>query len=88
MQLRQQYGLDRPIPEQYWRLRQDDGGGDLGTSITTHRAGRHEIAQRFPATVELTVAAMLFAVLVGIPLGFIGAKCYGSSSTTGRSSCR
>jgi peptide/nickel transport system permease protein len=76
-QAREQYGLDDPIYVQYWRYVQTIGSGDLGTSITTHRAVTDEIKDRFPATVELTVAAMLFAISIGIPLGFLAAKRYG-----------
>ena len=50
---------------------------DLGISSATHREVTDEIRQRFPATVELALAAMLFAVSLGIPLGFIAAKRYG-----------
>ena len=38
--------------------------------------------ERFPATIELALAAMLFSILLGIPLGFIAAKRYGTASTT------
>jgi peptide/nickel transport system permease protein len=50
---------------------------DLGISVATHRQVGDEIRQRFPATVELALAAMLFSVSLGIPLGFIAAKRYG-----------
>jgi peptide/nickel transport system permease protein len=49
----------------------------FGVSVTTHRNVTDEIKDRFPATVELAVAAMLFATLIGIPLGFLAAKKYG-----------
>ncbi len=75
----EKYGFERSIPEQYWGYIKATAGGDLGTSITTHRTVTSELRERFPATVELAVAAMLFAVLAGIPLGFIGAKYYGSA---------
>jgi peptide/nickel transport system permease protein len=75
----EKYGFERSIPEQYWGYIKATAGGDLGTSITTHRTVTSELRERFPATVELAVAAMLFAVLVGIPLGFIGAKYYGGA---------
>ena len=77
-QLRSQLGLDRPIYVQYWRYVETVGGGDLGTSIATRRAVTTEIRQRFPATVELTVAAGFIAVLIGIPLGFFTAKRNGT----------
>jgi peptide/nickel transport system permease protein len=77
-QAREQYGLDDPLPVQYWRWLQTLGEGDLGTSISTHRAVTDEIKDRFPATVELALSAMVFALTLGIPLGFLAAKRYGS----------
>src|SRR6266516_2236615 len=70
-QYRRQYGLDKPLPVQYWSyLRTTLIDRDLGVSSNTHRAVTTEIRTRFPATVELTLAAILFAMSVGIPLGF------------------
>jgi peptide/nickel transport system permease protein len=78
-QIRHQYGLDEPLPVQYWHyLVETVGHLNLGTSITTYRPVTYEIGYRFPATVELALAAMLFAVVFGIPLGFLAAKRYGS----------
>jgi peptide/nickel transport system permease protein len=76
-QYKQRYGLDRPIPVQYWDYVKTTLQGDLGTSISTRRDVTSEIRQRFPATIELAVAAMLFAVALGIPLGFFAAKRHG-----------
>src|SRR5437763_2334014 len=72
------YGFNRSIPEQYWAYVKTTVSGDLGSSISTHRTVTSELRERFPATVELALAAMLVAVGLGIPLGFIGAKKYGS----------
>ncbi len=69
-----QYGLDRPILVQYGKYVQRVVDGDLGQSITSQRPVTTELKDRFPATVELTLAAMLFAVGTGIPLGVIAAK--------------
>jgi peptide/nickel transport system permease protein len=77
-QIRHTYGLDRPIYVQYWRYLDATAHFDLGTSITSARTVTFEIKHRFPATVELALAAMLFAVAVGIPLGFFAAKRYGT----------
>ncbi len=82
-QAREQYGLDDPVYVQYWRYLQSVGSGDLGTSITTHRAVTDEIKDRFPATIELTIAAMLFATCIGLPLGFFAAKRYGGAFDNG-----
>lgn len=78
-QVRAQYGLDDPFYVQYWRYLQTVGSGDLGTSIASRRPITTEIRERFPATVELALAAGIFAVLVGVPLGFMAAKRYGSA---------
>ena len=77
-QIRDQYGLDDPFYEQYWHYLQTIGSGDLGTSIASRRPITEEIKERFPATIELAIGAMLFATLIGIPLGFIAAKRHGS----------
>ena len=78
-QVRDQYGLDDPIYEQYWRYLQTIGSGDLGTSIASRRPITEEIRERFPATIELAFGAMIFATFLGIPLGFIAAKRHGKS---------
>jgi peptide/nickel transport system permease protein len=76
-QMRRQLGLDKPIFVQYWDYLQTLLSGNLGTSIADQRTVAWEISQRFPATVELALAAMIFAVCAGIPLGFFAAKHYG-----------
>jgi peptide/nickel transport system permease protein len=75
---RERYGLDEPIHEQYWKYLKTTSEFDFGVSVATHRTVTDEIKDRFPATVELAVGAMLFATLFGIPLGFVAAKRYGS----------
>jgi peptide/nickel transport system permease protein len=77
-QIERQYGLDKPIHIQYWRYLKTVGQGDLGTTIRSRRPVTDELKERFPATIELTVAALLFAVMLGIPLGFVAAKRYGT----------
>src|SRR5262245_23762536 len=77
-QIREQYGLDRPIYVQYWQYVKRTVRGDLGTSVTTRRAITDELSQGVPATIELTLAALIFAVTLGIPLGFVAAKRYGT----------
>ena len=76
-QIRHQYGLDQPIYVQYWHYVQTLASGNLGTSITTQRTVVYELSQRFPATAELALGAMFFAIAVGVPLGFFAAKRYG-----------
>src|SRR6266508_2385437 len=77
-EVRHRYGLDKPIWTQYWAYLKTTGSGDLGNSIASRRPVTSEIAQRFPATVELALAAMIFAIGLGIPLGFFAAKWHGS----------
>jgi peptide/nickel transport system permease protein len=75
---KERYGLNEPVWRQYVTYMQTTiQDRDLGISSATHRDVTDEIRQRFPATVELALAAMLFAVTLGIPLGFIAAKRYG-----------
>jgi peptide/nickel transport system permease protein len=79
-QINRQFGLNRPIYIQYWRyLDETVVHLNLGTSITSFRPVTDEIRIRFPATVELALGAMIFAVTFGIPLGFLAAKRYGSA---------
>ena len=74
---KQRYGLDKPLPVQYWDYLKTTLKGQLGTSIASRRSVVYEIKHRFPATVELALAAMLFAILVGIPFGYFAAKRHG-----------
>jgi peptide/nickel transport system permease protein len=76
-QIREEYGLDDPIYVQYWRYLETTAQFDFGVSTVTRRDVSDELRERFPATVELALAAMLFAVGLGIPLGFVAAKRYG-----------
>src|SRR5512132_2034587 len=77
-QYKERYGLDRPLPLQYVDyLKVTVVDGDLGTSISSRRTVASEIRRRFPATIELAVAAMIFAISIGLPLGFFAAKHYG-----------
>ena len=77
-QVEEQYGLDEPIHIQYWEYLKTVATGDLGTTIRSRRPVTSELRERFPATIELTIAALLFAVTLGVPLGFIAAKRYGT----------
>jgi peptide/nickel transport system permease protein len=77
-EVRHRYGLDRPIFEQYWDYLKETASGDLGQSIASRRSVMSEIRQRFPATLQLTIVAMIFAIGIGLPLGFLAAKWHGS----------
>jgi peptide/nickel transport system permease protein len=71
------YGLDKPVHVQYWRYLKRTVKLNFGDSIASRRPVTDELKERFPATIELTVAAMLFAIGLGVPLGFVAAKRYG-----------
>jgi peptide/nickel transport system permease protein len=75
---RKAYGLDDPIPIQYLRYISKIARGDLGRSVRTNFLVTEELAQRFPATLELTLGAMLVACLIGIPAGIIAAYYHNS----------
>ncbi|MGB5987944.1 MAG: ABC transporter permease subunit [Desulfobacterales bacterium] len=69
--LKAQLGLDKPLPVQYWNYVSGVFQGDLGKSIVTKRPVISEFFTLFPATVELSLFAMFFAVLVGLPVGVL-----------------
>jgi peptide/nickel transport system permease protein len=75
---RELLGLDRPLHEQYLRYMTGLVRGDLGTSIITHQSILTDIKTYLPATLELVFAAMLIAVLVGLPLGVLSGARKGS----------
>jgi len=75
--VREQYGLDDPVYEQYYAYVKTLARFDFGDSITSRRPVLDEFRQRFPATIELALAAMFFSILLGIPLGFLAAKRHG-----------
>jgi len=66
---RSEYHLDRPLPEQYLTYVGGILRGDLGRSIRTRREVVADLAEAFPATLELSLAALLVAIVVGIPSG-------------------
>jgi peptide/nickel transport system permease protein len=71
--LRSYFGLDQPLPVQFWTWLTSLLHGDAGYSIRTGRPVLVEIAQRLPATLELAVAAAVIAIAVGVPLGLVSA---------------
>jgi peptide/nickel transport system permease protein len=68
------YGFDQPLIEQYWRYVQQLLQLDFGNSIRDGRPVTDTFFEQFPATMELTLVAMLFAVGLGIPLGYLAAR--------------
>jgi peptide/nickel transport system permease protein len=71
--LRKKFGFDRPLPEQYWIYMTGLLRGDLGFSLYSRRPVAEDIKAYFPATLELTSAAMLICLLLGIPMGVLSA---------------
>ena len=66
-------GLDQPVWQQFLRYLGHLAHGDFGTSIVTAEPVLKEFLTLFPATLELTLSAMLFAVILGIPAGVFAA---------------
>ncbi len=73
-QLLREYGFDRPLIVQYGIYLGRLAHGDLGKSITTSTSVGEEFATLFPATVELALCAILFALILGIPAGIVAAS--------------
>ncbi len=71
--VRKEYGFDKPLYEQYINFLVNLFKGDLGRSISTNRPVIEDIKERFPATFELATAALIIAILVGVPMGMISA---------------
>ncbi|MBO1750311.1 ABC transporter permease [Actinotalea sp. BY-33] len=71
------YGFDRPLVEQYLTWLGQLLQGNFGTSTRTGRPVLDEFLVRFPATIELTLLALVIAVGVGIPLGYLAARHQG-----------
>jgi peptide/nickel transport system permease protein len=69
--LRQQLGLNRPMPVQYWEYLGRLLHGDLGQSYINQMPVASEIAQGLPSTFELAFAALVVALAIGVPAGLI-----------------
>jgi peptide/nickel transport system permease protein len=76
--LRGELGLDDPLPVRYGRWMAGVARGDLGTSFRTGQPVLHDLATRFPATLELAVAGLLIGLAVALPLGVLAAMRPGS----------
>jgi peptide/nickel transport system permease protein len=70
---REKWGLDKPLHEQYFTFVRNLARGEFGTSINTRRAITKDLALFLPATIELATAAVVFALLLGLPLGIFAA---------------
>lgn len=71
--IREKYGLNKPLLEQYADYVRGLLHGDFGESILTQHKVSSDLASRFPATLELVLAAMFVAVALGVPLGILSA---------------
>lgn len=71
--IRQQLGLDQPLPVQFWNYLSGVVRGDLGNSIMNNRPVLGQILEKFPATIRLTLAAMSIAIALGLSLGIVAA---------------
>src|SRR3990170_2603933 len=78
LELLHEMGLDRPLYVQFFDYVGGVLQGDLGISIITKRPVMEEFLTLFPATIELAIFALLFAVAVGLPAGVVAAVRRGS----------
>src|SRR5205085_1904831 len=72
-QIRSKLGLDKPLPQQFVLYLRDLARGDLGVSLSSGQPVAEELLTRLPASLELTLAGLAFAVAVAIPLGIAAA---------------
>lgn len=72
--IREEFGLDKPLYQQYLVYISGLIRGDLGQSLTSKRPVAEDIADYFPATLELVIAAMFISLLFAIPIGIISAR--------------
>jgi len=77
-QIRTRLGLDQPLPQQFVYYVRDLVRGDLGTSLTTGQPVLRDLVGRLPASLELTLAGLLLAIAVALPLGVLAATRPGS----------
>ncbi|NVK07280.1 ABC transporter permease subunit [Marivivens sp. LCG002] len=68
-----QFGFDKPLTVQFWDYLKGVLQGDLGTSFVTKKPVWDEFFALFPATLELSLCAMIFAIVLGLPAGVIAA---------------
>lgn len=72
-EIRKKLGLDKPLPEQFVRYTADLARGDFGTSLTTGQPVATEIANRLPASAELTLLGLMVSMAIALPLGIAAA---------------
>lgn len=72
-QLRSEFNLDKPLPVQLWLFLKDAVRGDLGYSYVQKTPVIDLIKDRLPATIELALAALIFTIVVALPIGIMSA---------------
>ena len=72
-EMRSNLGLDQPLITQYFKFLGNAVAGDLGTSVISKKSVLSEFMARFPATLELALVGLLFAIGIGIPVGLLAA---------------
>ncbi len=72
-QMRQQFHLDRPLHVQLWYFLRDAARGDLGYSYIRNKPVVELLAERLPATIELTLGSLLVSLLIATPIGILSA---------------
>jgi ABC-type dipeptide/oligopeptide/nickel transport system permease component len=73
-EVREKLGLNKSLPEQFLLYLRDLSRGDLGNALSTGQPVREELLVRLPASLELVLASLLFAVVVAVPLGIAAAR--------------
>ena len=73
LRVRGEMGLDLPLPVQYWRYLGRVTSGDFGRSVITSRPVLKDMVSVFPATLELSVLALVIGVVLGVPAGVVAA---------------
>ncbi|GAA1424427.1 ABC transporter permease [Streptomyces thermospinosisporus] len=81
--IKAEYGLDKPLWQQYVNYLAGLPQGDFGTQIASRRPVAEVIAEAFPVTVRLTIIAFVFTVLVGVSLGILSGMRAGKKTDTG-----
>src|ERR1700758_1360724 len=76
--IRKQLGLDKPMPGQLALYLYDVGRGNLGKSLMTGQSVTTDLRERLPASLELTLTALLIALVLAVPLGVVAALKPGS----------
>lgn len=76
--VRRSLGLDKSLPEQFVRYVTELSRGDFGKSLTSGQPVRSDIAQRLPASAELTLVGLIISMLIAVPLGMAAAVKQGS----------